>query len=580
MKRLLRWPVAGVLLLAAAAGIGCASSALKLAQRADDLRQYDVAVAQYMRALRENPTSREAQLGLDRARLRASDDHFARGRRLFAQGRYDDALIELQLASELNPTNADAERDLRAVRGALRAKLNAPESGQTALESLLARTRDAQPAGHDLPGMTLPEITTGQQTTSRALYQMIGKLAKVAVSFDPQFRDGPASVSLTSGMTIRQALDAVARSTGTFYQTTSPSTITVVTDSPAKRREYTEEVVRMFVIQNADLKETMDVLRVVADARSVSAVTGTNMIMVRDTPERVQVLGRVISAFDKARPEVVIDVEVLEIERNKLLDYGLQIATPGTTGIDGAADVANRDAGLTLSDLRNLSQADVLITNIPALFYRLIKTDSRTRTLANPHIRITDGVAAVANFGQDVPVPQTTITPITQTGVNIQPQTQFQYRTIGVNIGITPRTHPNDDITLMLNIELSSLGAPGFDGLPTFGKRNVATTIRLKDGETNILAGLIREDERVERQHVPGLGNIPVLGQLFGRTRREAQQTDVVVMMTPRIIRLLDLSEENLAPLRMPREGSGTALIDSAPIVPPPPPRGGGGGRR
>jgi len=580
MRRLLRWPLAGVLLLAVTAGIGCASSAFKLAQQADDLRQYDVAVAQYMRALRENPTSREAQLGLDRARLRSSDDHFARGRRLFAQGRYDDALIELQLASELNPTNADAERDLRAVRGALRAKLNAPESGQTALESLLARTRDQQPAGHDLPSMTLPEITTGQQTTSRALYQMIGKLAKVAVSFDPQFRDGPASVSLTSGMTVRQALDAVARSTGTFYQTTSPSTITVITDSPAKRREYTEEVVRMFVIQNADLKETMDVLRVVADARSVSAVTGTNMIMVRDTPERVQVLGRVISAFDKARPEVVIDVEVLEIERSKLLDYGLQIATPGTTGIDGAADVVSREGGLTLSELRNLSQADLLITNIPALFYRLIKTDSRTRTLANPHIRITDGVAAVANFGQDVPVPQTTITPITQTGVNIQPQTQFQYRTIGVNIGITPRTHPNDDITLMLNIELSSLGAPGFDGLPTFGKRNVATTIRLKDGETNILAGLIREDERVERQHVPGLGNIPVLGQLFGRTRREAQQTDVVVMMTPRIIRLLDLTEENLAPLRIPREGSGLALIDSAPIVPPPPPRGGGGGRR
>ena len=580
MRRLLRWPLAGVLLLAVTAGIGCASSAFKLAQQADDLRQYDVAVAQYMRALRENPTSREAQLGLDRARLRSSDDHFARGRRLFAQGRYDDALIELQLASELNPTNADAERDLRAVRGALRAKLNAPESGQTALQSLLARTRDLQPAGHDLPSMTLPEITTGQQTTSRALYQMIGKLAKVAVSFDPQFRDGPASVSLTSGMTVRQALDAVARSTGTFYQTTSPSTITVITDSPAKRREYTEEVVRMFVIQNADLKETMDVLRVVADARSVSAVTGTNMIMVRDTPERVQVLGRVISAFDKARPEVVIDVEVLEIERSKLLDYGLQIATPGTTGIDGAADVVSREGGLTLSELRNLSQADLLITNIPALFYRLIKTDSRTRTLANPHIRITDGVAAVANFGQDVPVPQTTITPITQTGVNIQPQTQFQYRTIGVNIGITPRTHPNDDITLMLNIELSSLGAPGFDGLPTFGKRNVATTIRLKDGETNILAGLIREDERVERQHVPGLGNIPVLGQLFGRNRREAQQTDVVVMMTPRIIRLLDLSEENLAPLRMPREGSGSALIDSAPIVPPPPPRGGGGGRR
>jgi len=133
-------------------------------------------------------------------------------------------------------------------------------------------------------------------------------------------------------------------------------------------------------------------------------------------------------------------------------------------------------------------------------------------------------------------------------------------------------------VTLGLSVELSSLGPPGFDGLPTFGQRSVTTTIRLKDGETNILAGLIREDERIDRQAVPGLGDIPVLGKMFGRTRREAEQTDVVVMLTPHIVRTLDLSADDLRPLRMPREGTGAAIIE--PIVPAPPIRGGGGGGR
>jgi general secretion pathway protein D len=287
----------------------------------------------------------------------------------------------------------------------------------------------------------------------------------------------------------------------------------------------------------------------------------------------VQVIGRFLSAFDKARPEIVVDVEVLEVNRTQLREYGLQLASPGSTGIEGTADV-NRDGGVSLQSLRNLSQTDVLMTGVPALYYRLLRTDTRTRTLASPHIRMSDGITSTANFGQDVPVPRLTISPITQGGVNIQPQTQFDYRTIGVNIGITPRTHPNDEVTLALNIELSSLGAAGFDGLPTFGKRNVQTSLRLKDGETNILAGLIREDERTERQTIPGLGQVPVLGSLFGRNHHDAQQTDVVIMLTPHIIRVLDLDEEDLRPLRMPREGSGGAAVSiftPEPLVPTPP---------
>jgi general secretion pathway protein D len=579
-----RWPHLAASLLAAAVVTACAGGALHQARVADDLRDYDLAVANYLKALREHPANKEAQLGLERAKLRAAEAHFAVGRRLHAQGRDEDALVELQLASEFNPSDNAVANELQQVRVAIRDHLSRPPVGQTPLEALIDRSREFQPAGFSLPDVRLPaQITTGQQSTIRTVYLMLARLANLSITFDSQFRDNAAPVSLLSGMSLTQALDAVARSTSTFYQVIGPNAIVVVPDTPPKRREYADEVLRQFTIRNADLKETMDALRVVGDIRYIAPISGTNQILVRDTPDRLRAVANFIDQFDKPRPEVVVDVEVFEVDRNRLRDYGLQIASPGSTGIDGSADV-NREGGLTLQSVRNLSQADVLMTNIPALYYRLLKTDTRTRTLANPHIRITDGTAATARFGQDVPVPKTTIAPIAQGGVNIQPQTSFDYRTIGVNIGITPRTHANDEVTLALTIELSSIGAPGFDGLPTFGQRNVTTSIRLKDGETNILAGLIREDERTEHQTLPGLGDVPVLGNLFARNRKEADQTDVVIMLTPHIIRGLDLAEEDLRPLRLPREGApaGPAVIEPifnpTPIVPPQPNRGGGPG--
>ena len=446
-------PTTAVVFLVALAA-GCVSSSMKKAKTADELRDYDVAVAEYQKEVIAHPDNRDARLALERSKLRASDAHLFTGRRFFSQGRYDDAAIELQLAVELNPTNGQAEDELRAVRAALRAKLSAPE-GQSRLESVLAKTRDLPPAGNELPSVRLPaEIVTGPSMTSRLLYMTLAKLGGISVTFDSAFRDAAAQVSLLSGMTLKQALDAVARSTNTFYQVSSSSTIIVVPDTPQKRREYTEDVLGTIFVQNVDIKETMDMLRVVGDLRQISPITGLNAIAVRDTPERVAAAERFVSYLDKARPEVVIDVEILEVSRARVQEFGLQFASPGAQGINGTFDV--NQAGMTLKDLQSLTTADVLASNIPALYYRLIKTDDRTRTLANPHIRILDGVTATANFGETVPVPRTTITPITQGGINIQPQTTFDYKPVGVNIGITPRTHPNNEVTLVLNIELST----------------------------------------------------------------------------------------------------------------------------
>jgi general secretion pathway protein D len=327
-------------------------------------------------------------------------------------------------------------------------------------------------------------------------------------------------------------------------------------------------------LSNADLKETIDLLRIVVDARRIAPLTATNALTIKDTPERVAAAGRIIQAIDKARPEVVIDVELLEVNRTKLLEYGLQLASPGSPGINGAADV-NRDK-FTLENLTNLSQSDIILTNLPALYYRLLKSDSNTRTLANPQLRTSEGVVAQARFGEQVPVPITTFAPIATGGVQQQPITSFQYQNIGVNIDITPRTHHDDDVSLALKVVVTSLSGTGFGGLPTFGNREITTAIRLRDGETNLLAGLIRDDERTVLEGIPGLSDLPVVGRLFAHNRKETTQTDVVLTLTPHIIRVLDLSREDLRPFRVSNDANAPLIdlpiIQTPPVNVPPPP--------
>jgi general secretion pathway protein D len=542
---------------------GCATSkALRSGKDAEQLQDYDRAIVEYTKALRSDPDNREARQLLERARIRAAADHFSRGRRLEAGGRLDEALVELQLASELNPANQDARDALESVRTQLKNKVAVARDGKTELESLIERTRNLMPQGQDLPiDARLPASLTFRDAPSRDVYTAIARFANINVTFDPQFRDQPVTIDLRE-TTLENALQMLSAATRSFYRVTGPRFITVVPDTAAKRQEYEEEIVRTFPLSNADLKETVDLLRIVIDARRLAPVTATNTIAIKDTPARVAAAGKLIAAIDKARPEVVIDVELLEIDRTRLKEYGLQIASPtadsstGPTGINGQADINRQN--LTLRDVRNLTQSDVLLTNVPALYYRLLKQDTNTRILANPQLRTSEGMPAQARFGERVPVPVTTFSPIATGGISQQPITSFNYENIGVNIDITPRTHHDDEVSLALKLEVSSISGAGFGGLPTFGNRYVSTVIRLHDGETNLLAGLIRDDERRVLSGVVGLSDLPLVGRLFAHNRKETLETDIVLTLTPRIVRVLDLSEEDLRPFRVGRDGDIT----------------------
>lgn len=551
----------GILALLALTAWGCASSsAMRVGRQAEQKEDYDRAVVEYTKAARERPNDQDPQIALKRVKLYAAQEHFTRGRRLAGTGKLEEAVMELQLAAELSPGSSDIDQQLRQARAALRSKINVTREGKTRLETIIEQAAGLQPPGMDLPaGVKLADSLIFRNASARDIFTAIGHFANISVIFDPQFRDANLTLDLRDAL-LEDALQSVCSSTRTFYRVTAPRTITVVPDTAAKRREYEEEIIRTFYLSNADVKETLDVLRLVVDNRRLSPVNGINAIAIKDTPEKIAAAAKVISAIDKARAEVVIDVELIEVDRTALKEFGLEIASPGATngGISGGADV-NRD-NFTLRDLKNLTTGDIFLTGVPALFYRLLKNDVHTRVLANPQLRTSEGLTAQARFGERVPVPSVTFAPIASGGVNQQPITSFTYEPIGVNIDLTPRLHHNDDVSLTVKIEISSVSGTGFNNLPTFGNRSIATTIRLKDGETNLLAGLIREDERRSMSGLPGLSDLPLVGKLFANNSREAKTTDIILMLTPRIIRVLDLNENDLRPFRVGREGGASAI--------------------
>jgi len=543
----------------------CATtSGLRSGERAELAQDYDLAVVEYTRALEQDPSNRAAQQGLDRSKLRAAQDHYTRGRRFYVASRLDQALVELEVAAELNPADTTVGDLLNTVRAQLRTQTPRAGAGKTDLETLVERSQNFRAPGLELPAdARLPTSLTFRDASSRDVYTALARLANVNIVFDPQFRDQSISIDLRDAV-LEDALTSLSVATHNFFRVTAQRTVTVIPDTPAKRTEYEEEIVRTFYLSNADVAETLDLLRIVIDSRRLAPITATNALSIKDTPERVAAAATLISTIDKARPEVVIDVELLEFDRTRLREYGLKIASQGSSGVDGAIDV-NRQ-GLTLEDLRNLSASDVFFTSVPGLFYRLLKTDGNTRTLANTQLRTSEGLSAQARFGERVPIPVTTFAPIATGGVAQQPITSFNYENIGVNIEITPRTHHDGQVSLALQILVSSISGTGFGGLPTFGNREINTVIRLQDGETNLLAGLIRDDERRVLEGIPGLSDLPLVGRLFAHNRLQTQESDIVLTLTPRIVRGLDLNESDLRPFRVGRMGAGAS---QGVVVPP-----------
>ena len=535
MKRLLL-PLALVLACA-----GCAtSSAFRAAENAERLQDYDRAVLEYQRALTGSPDNVQYRRALERARMRAANDHTNRARRLAGRGSYDEALAEYRLALELYPGApgvAEEMRDAQAVR----------ERGRTSFEEVRERARERALPGLDLGAdAQQPLGLVFRGASLREAYLALGRAAAVNITFDPSFQDAPVTLDLQN-VGFDQALVALAAAGRTFHRVVDSKVLNVVPDTASKRREFEQQVVKTLFLSNADLKETIDLLRVVLGARRIAPVPGNNALTINDTPDKVAAAERIVEIVDKRRAEVVVEVSILEVDRNHLKEYGIYL-TSGLDGqgIEGIASGVFPDPRITNPSDGPYDKDNLVVTSLPGAVLRLLETDSSTRLLANPQLRISEGETAQARFGDQVPVPVTTFSAIATGGLPQQPITSFEYKNVGVNIDMTARVHQDGEVTLQLKVDISAVGAPGFQGLPTFNSRTVNSTIRLRDGETNMLAGLILDNERRGLTGIPGLASIPFFGRLFAKNKDEATQTDIVMTLTPHVIRRSDIVERDL----------------------------------
>lgn len=534
MKRLLL-PLA--LLVAA----GCATSgAFRSGEKAERLQDYDRAVLEYQKAVRGAPDDVQYRRALERARLRAATDHTNMARRLSGRALYAEALNEYRLALELHPNApgvAEEIRDLEAQR----------QRGQASLHEAKARAREKALPGLDLgPDAQQPLGLVFRGASLREAYLALARAAGVNVTFDPSFQDSTVSLDLKD-VGFDQALNALAAAGRTFHRVVDAKVLNVVPDTPTKRREFEQQVVKTLFLSNADLKETIDLLRVVLGARRIAPIPGANALTINDTPDKVAAAERIVGIVDKRRAEVVVEVQILEVARNKLKEYGIYLTSGlDSQGIEGIASGLFPDPRITKPSDGPYDRNNLVVTSLPGAVLRLLETDTSTRLLANPQLRVSEGETAQARFGDQVPVPVTTFTAIASGGIAQQPITSFEYKNVGVNIDITPRTHHDGEVSLQLKLEISAVGAAGYQGLPTFNSRTVNSTIRLRDGETNVLAGLILDNERRGLTGLPGLASIPFLGRLFARNKDENTQTDIVMTLTPHVVRRTEIDEADL----------------------------------
>ncbi|UCE39779.1 MAG: hypothetical protein JSV17_09820, partial [Candidatus Aminicenantes bacterium] len=269
----------------------------------------------------------------------------------------------------------------------------------------------------------------------------------------------------------------------------------------------------------------------------------------RDTPEVLELAGKLIKLWDKPKGEVVIDLEIMEVSRQRLKKFGLELDQYAIgLGYSGGENPPNEGGWFDLSKIDFSKKANFQVT-MPTAFLNFLESDQDTKIIAQPRLRGLEGEEMSYLVGDKIPIPRTSFQPYAAGGVPQQPLTSFEYEDVGIDIKITPRIHYEGEITLELEMNIKSVGGTGIADIPIISTREIKNIIRLKDGETNLLAGLLKDEERLSTRGIVGLKSIPVLGGLFSGTEKTVQQWDVLMTITPYIIRSIPLTEDDLKPL-------------------------------
>jgi general secretion pathway protein D len=551
------------LLAAAMLLVACSAyQGYRKAQIAEKQGDWDQAVLHYLELVDRYPNKVTYRTGLLRSKIRASQAHFEKGKKFQEAGALERAFAEYQQAVQLDPTNQYAQVELDKLREQL-LKSETERSVYSNLQEMKEKNRGTRPQPPILSPRSGESISLEfpKPVSVFDIYRSLGKAFGINILFDPKLRDQQIAIELRD-VVAQDALEILMRTANHFYKVLDEHSIIVVEDNPQNRRNYEDLVIQTFFLSNAEVKSVMTMLRSLVGAKNIASNDQLNAIVLRDTADKVKVAERIISTNDKSRGEVVIDVELLQINSNKVRDLGVSLSQNFVVqSLNAPADPDAPSGSIRVSELEFIDQGDWFIT-IPNIVYTFIKNSTDAELLASPQIRISDGEQATLHIGDRVPIPVTSFNTSSTIGSNIVPITSFQYQDIGIRLDLEPRIHHNKEISLNLQVEVSDLSGfvEGTAGQqqPIIGTRTIESTIRLMNGETNFLAGLIRTGNQRSEQGVPGLSDIPVLGRLFSKKRTEKTRTDLVLTLTPHIIRTPDITEEDLLPIWVGTEANIT----------------------
>jgi general secretion pathway protein D len=553
-----------VLTLAAVLLTGCpkASQEKNAGDKAESLKDYDTALDYYNKALQASPNNTEYKLKAARARFEAAQWHVDQGRRFRETSSLELALAEFRKAQMIDPSSAVAQQEVKATMDLINAKngvtQNASPSGAPSEEpKLMAGPPQVMP-------LSRAPINMKATNDSKAVFEAIGKLAGLTVIFDPDLTSRRISVELTN-VTLEQALNISALQSKAFWRPVTSNIIFVVPDQPQKRKDYEEEVVKTFYLRNTvlpqELTEIVTSIRQLLDLRRVQQINAQNAIVIRDTPDRVLLAGKIIDDIDKAKPEVVIQVAVMQARTDRLRNIGVTPTNPLATATYSPTSTATSGTtGATSSTgttIRSLITDPHIFTNgysvtLPGATASFLMTDSSTHIIDDPEIRVVDGQTAKLRIGDRVPVATGSFTAgvgATTTAVNALVNTQFQYLDVGVNVDVTPRIHPDHEISMKVNVVVSSVtGTSTIGGIaqPIISQRSIEHDIRLMDGEVNILGGLIERTDSNTLTGWPGFAKIPFFHYFFSGENVDHQENEVLIVLIPHIVRLPALTPENL----------------------------------
>ena len=553
--------VAAVLILA----LACGSTQLFRGKYYMEHGQYDEAVEALETALKENPRNVKIRTELARAKLAASQRHFDNAKRAMARDEMDVAFQELDKTLRYDPGNQYAQDMLQKVVAAANEKERKDREAKLSLDSMKKAAEQNAGVPQLDPASNIPIVLKFKDAPLKTVLDAIAKASGVNFLFDDR-AELTKRVSVDfSKVNLDQVLDYLMMQTKHFYKVIDSKTLIIVPDNKQKREEYQDQVIRTFYLSNADVKEVFQLVRSILQIRKMAMNQDLNSITLQDTPENVAMAQRIIENNDKSKGEVVVDVELLEVNSNLTRELGINLTSrtftigPGsnvtTDSTTGKKSIAE-GGPVPLNEFGKIISHNLFVAPVPNLIVNLLLSDTDSQVLAKPQLRVMEGQKAMVHIGDRIPIPTSNqYLGSTGTSTTYTPIVSYTYQDTGVKIEVEPKVHHNREVTLKLKTEVSAVtgyvGSPNAltGDQPIIGTRESNTVLRLQDGETSLLAGLIRKEDKRAISGLPGIAEIPILRRLFSNTKDEKNSTDVVILVTPHIIRMPNITQDNLEPV-------------------------------